>query len=104
MYEFPCHLMYFFIFNLQVWDDIPEEAKNFVDVCLDKNQDSRPTSSDLLHHAWLGKHTTMNSIKANLEKMNNLSRRTSHVSSSHPRSIAVHNLLERIAISTITTS
>ena len=78
-----------FIFNLQVWDDIPEEAKNFVDVCLDKNQDSRPTSSDLLHHAWLGKHTTMNSIKANLEKMNNLSRRTSHVSSSHPRSIAV---------------
>ena len=73
---------------MQAWDDVPEEAKNFIDICLEKNQDSRPSSSELLHHSWLGKHTTMNSIKANLEKMNNLSRRTSHVSS-HPQSIAV---------------
>jgi calcium-dependent protein kinase len=35
------------------WDKISEDAKDFVQLCLNKDKDRRATSEQLINHAWL---------------------------------------------------
>lgn len=37
----------------QRWDSIPEEAREFVKLCLEKEPDARPTAIECLEHGWL---------------------------------------------------
>ena len=47
-----------------------DELAEFVGVCLDKNQDRRPSANDLLKHHWLRKHPTDDMLlSASLEKI-----------------------------------
>ena len=79
----------------QIWNDIPDLAKSFIDACLEKSQDARATASDLLKHEWLGLNSNLNDHKLNnLRSIGNLngfghsgwSSRTSETRS-NPRSI-----------------
>ena len=47
-------------FNERVWDGISDEAKDFINLLLTYEQDSRPNAEQALKHAWI-----QNSIKAN---------------------------------------
>jgi calcium-dependent protein kinase len=38
------------------WDDISDEAKDFIRKLLDRDPDRRPTAAQALHHPWISKH------------------------------------------------
>lgn len=38
--------------NSKEWDKISEEAKNFVQICLNKDKNKRATSEELIKHTW----------------------------------------------------
>jgi calcium-dependent protein kinase len=49
-------------FDDPVWEDISDEAKDFIQHCLTYEEDSRPTAEQALKHAWIKK-----SLKATSE-------------------------------------
>lgn len=77
-YPYPAADNYFKLLS-QIMDSeapsVPEgtfsdELAEFVGICLDKNQDRRPSANDLLKHHWLRKHPTDDMLlSASLEKM-----------------------------------
>ena len=35
------------------WTKVTAQARNFLELCLDKNPNSRPSAEELLNHPWL---------------------------------------------------
>ena len=40
-------------FPKKQWDTISDSAKDFIEQCLDKDQNTRPTVADLFGHEWI---------------------------------------------------
>ena len=40
-------------FKDQNWNQVSDNAKDFIKICLERNQHARPTIPDLLDHPWI---------------------------------------------------
>ncbi|XP_066919501.1 uncharacterized protein [Clytia hemisphaerica] len=72
-------------FSEQYWNEVPEEAKSFIDSCLAKTEENRASSSQLLQHQWIKTHKLTAADKINRQRRISLA-------SSRPQSIGIRSL------------